>query len=84
MIIEGTKIDDGLICEGIPGDGCGGGRYFFVKNEILKAYDPQSQEITILLKGVKSAKKVTKEGCVVTVICEDKDIKFNLSTMSVD
>jgi hypothetical protein len=72
-----------LACEGIVGDGCGGGRWFFVEDEKLKVYDPQSKEIMTLLESVKKAKKISKNGCDITIECEDKNIKFNLSTMSV-
>lgn len=73
-----------LACEGIVGDGCGGGRWFFVKDEMLQVYDPQSGINMTLLRDVKKANKISKSGCVITIECEDKNIKFNLSTMSLD
>lgn len=75
-------LDNPLVCEGIIGDGCGGGRLFFVEDETLKAYDPQSKEVINLLTDVKDAKKVSKKGCVVTIECELKLIEFDLSSMS--
>ena len=78
-MINPFNIDDDLICEGIVGDGCGGGRLFFVENEMLKAYDPQSKESIVLLKDIKNAKKVTKRGCIVTIEFEEKKIDLDLS-----
>ena len=78
---HGFDLDSPLICEGIIGDGCGGGRLFLVENEILKAYDPQTQTSTTLLKNILDAKKVTKNACVVTIECEKESIRFDLSAM---
>lgn len=76
---HGFDLDNPLVCEGIIGDGCGGGRLFFVEDETLKVYDPQSKEIMNLLTDIKNAKKVTKKGCIVTIECQDKSIKLDLS-----
>lgn len=76
------EIDENLVCEGIVGDGCGGGRLFFVKADTLIAYDPLSKGEIILLHEVKGAKRVSKKGCVVTIECEDENIEFDLSKMS--
>lgn len=81
-MIHGFDVNDELICEGVIGDGCGGGRLFFIEDEILKAYDPQSKEVITLLTDIKNAKKVSKKGCVVTIECELKLIEFDLSSMS--
>ena len=75
-------FDEKLTCEGIVGDGCGGGRIFTIKDCELKTYDPQTKEFMTLLKDVNDAKSISKKGCIVSVECEDKSIKFNLSTMS--
>lgn len=80
-MIHGFNLDNPLACEGIIGDGCGGGRWFLVDDEMLKAYDPQSKEVIVLLQNVKNAKKISKSGCDITIECTDKNIKFNLSTM---
>lgn len=80
-MIHGFDINDELICEGIVGDGCGGGRWFFVEDETLKVYDPQSKEVMNLLTDIKDAKEVTKKGCIITIKCEKELIKFDLSSM---
>lgn len=72
-----------LTCRGIIGDGCGGGRDFFIKDETLFAYDETSKESMILLEGVRDAKKISKCGCIITIECQDKRVKFDLSQMSV-
>ncbi len=78
---HGFDLDNPLVCEGIIGDGCGGGRLFLVEDEILKAYDPQTQETFTLLEPVSNAKKISKNVCIITVECEKEDIKFDLSAM---
>lgn len=72
-----------LTCRGIIGDGCGGGRDFFIKDEILFAYDETSKESIILLEGIKNAKKISKSACIITIECKDERILFDLSKMSV-
>ena len=80
-MIHGFDVNNELICEGIVGDGCGGGRLFFVEDETLKVYDPQSKEVMNLLTDIKDAKKVTKKGCIITIKCEKELVKFDLSSM---
>lgn len=82
MINHGFNLSDPLVCEGIIGDGCGGGRIFFIEDETLYAHDPVSRENIVLLQNIKGAKKISKSSCIITIECEDKNIKFNLSTMS--
>ncbi|MDD5158278.1 thiamine biosynthesis protein ThiF [Sulfurimonas sp.] len=77
------KFDEKLTCEGVVGDGCGGGRIFTVEESKLKVYDPQTKEIMILLDDVNNAESISKKGCLITIECEDKSIKFNLSIMSI-
>ncbi|OHE15496.1 MAG: thiamine biosynthesis protein ThiF [Sulfurimonas sp. RIFOXYD2_FULL_37_8] len=79
-MIHGFK-NSPLACEGIIGDGCGGGRWFFVEDEILKAYDPISKENITLVQNIKKAKKISKKRCVITIECEDETIEFDLSHM---
>ena len=79
-MIHGFK-NSPLACEGIIGDGCGGGRWFFVEKEILKAYDPQTKEVMNLLADIKDAKEVSKKGCIITIKCEKELVKFDLSSM---
>lgn len=77
------KFNEKLTCEGIVGDGCGGGRIFTVEDSKLNVYDPQTKEFMTLLEGVENANSISKKKCVVTIECKDKSIKFNLSTMSI-
>lgn len=79
---HGFNLSDPLVCEGIVGDGCGGGRIFFIEDETLYAHDPVSRENIELLQNIKGAKKISKSACMITIECEDKNIRFNLSTMS--
>ncbi len=81
-MMDGFDLDSPLICEGIVGDGCGGGRLFFVKNEILVAYDPETKESITLLKNVLNAIKITKNFCIITIECNDETITFDLSSLS--
>ena len=71
-------VNSPLVCEGIVGDGCGGGRIFAVDDGCLVAYDPFSKQSLVLEKGIEGAKKVTKKGCVVIVECEDVVLQFDL------
>ncbi|SFV50679.1 MoeB/thiF family protein [hydrothermal vent metagenome] len=73
-----------LSCYGIPGDGCGGGREFFIENETLFAKDPVTKECIKLLEGIKGAKAIAKNGCNITIECEEERIVFNLSTFQSD
>ncbi len=77
-----THGSNRLSCYGIPGDGCGGGREFVVQNDTLYAIDPVTKERFILLENVKNAKSISKRGCEITIICEEKEIIFDLSTLS--
>ena len=78
---HGFDLESSLICEGIIGDGCGGGRLFMVENETLKAYDPTSKESFTLLEKVLNAVSISKSHCVLSVICKEERIKFDLSLM---
>ena len=80
-MIPGSKK---LSCDGIPGDGCGGGREFVIENEELYALDPVTGEKITLLEGIGNAKSITKKGCKIIVECLDKKMTFNLSTLSVE
>jgi hypothetical protein len=74
-------FEDKLHCEGIVGDGCGGGRIFFVDAQTLYAYDPITKEDIKLLVGVVDAQSISKKACIVSVKCKDEDIEFDLSLM---
>ena len=79
---EINDFDENLTCEGIIGDGCGGGRLFTIDDEKLKAYDPQSKEFIILLEDVKDATAISKKACIVTITCQEQIIEFDLSSKS--
>ncbi len=78
---HGFDLNDPLICEGIIGDGCGGGRFFMIKENTLKAYDPISKDFFVLLENIQKPLSISKEACIVSVVCEDEIIKFDLSEM---
>ncbi len=79
---HGFNLEDDLVCEGIIGDGCGGGRIFLVKDKTLFAYDPQTQSYILLLEAVLKAVKISKKGCIITIECQDETIYFDLSILS--
>jgi len=81
-MIHGFDLNSPLVCEGIIGDGCGGGRIFFIKDETLFAHDPQSGDNIVLLESIKLAKSISKKACIVTIECEREVIGFDLSSMS--
>ena len=80
-MIYGFDLDSPLICEGIVGDGCGGGRIFSIEENMLKAYDPQSKSSRILLEDIIKAKSISKKGCIITIVCESETIEFDLSSV---
>lgn len=67
-------------CEGIVGDGCGGGRVFGVKDETLYAFDPITKQRIVLLQDIKGVKSISKKGCIITLVCKDEIIEFDLQT----
>ena len=68
---------------GIIGDGCGGGREFIIENETLTSYDPYTKESILLLENIQEAKSITKHRCMLTIECENKEIKFDLSALKI-
>ncbi len=82
-MMAGFDLDSPLVCEGIIGDGCGGGRLFFVEEENLQVYDPITKERMTLLEGITDAKELSKKACVLTVTCDNTIIQFDLSKMKV-
>lgn len=78
-MIDGFDLNDPLVCEGIVGDGCGGGRIFFIEDETLYAHDPLSKDNRELLKNIKKAQKISKSGCIITIECQEQKIEFDLS-----
>jgi len=78
-MIAGFNEDSPLICFGIVGDGCGGGRYFFVEDSMLKTYDPTTKDVLILKENIQNAISISKDGCIVTIKCQNEIIEFDLS-----
>lgn len=80
-MLHGFDLNAPLVCEGIIGDGCGGGRIFFIKDETLFANDPMTGENIKLLENIHMPRSISKKGCVVTIMCESEIINFDLSAM---
>jgi len=78
-MIAGFKSD--IYCEGIIGDGCGGGRFFIVENTKLIAYEPNTKEKIVLLEDIHMPNDISKNGCIVTIECQDETIRFDLSLL---
>lgn len=68
-------------CEGIIGDGCGGGRFFFTCKDSIKAYDPFSDSVMLLIEVLDEPKNISKQGCRLSFTCKAKKIVFDLSSM---
>ena len=78
---HGFDLDSPLVCEGIIGDGCGGGRIFYVEYAILYAYDPQSQKSMELLRGLERVDSISKKGCIISLHFADEVRHFDLSSL---
>jgi len=76
---HGFDLNSPLVCEGIVGDGCGGGRFFMVENETLKAYDPTTKEYFTLLTKLYNVVSISKSACLITIECRTEKIYFDLS-----
>ena len=76
MMMDGSKLS----CEGVVGDGCGGGRTFYIDGTTLFVYDPITKQSTPLLEGIKNAQSIEKEKCDITITTDKERIVFNLST----
>jgi len=74
-------FEDKLHCEGIVGDGCGGGRIFYIEDSALYVFDPTTKEKMKLFDEFSAAKSISKKACVITIKCEDEVVKFDLSKM---
>ncbi|MCW8837754.1 MAG: thiamine biosynthesis protein ThiF [Thiovulaceae bacterium] len=74
-------FEDKLHCEGVIGDGCGGGRLFYIDADTLYAYDPLTNEKIKLLDSILDANSISKKACIITIECENETIKFDLSKM---
>lgn len=75
-------LESPLVCEGLIGDGCGGGRFFFVEDDSLYVYDPMSKQSKLLFEGIKEAENISKSGCIIKIKCKRDIIKFDLKTVS--
>ena len=81
MTVDGFDLESPLICEGIIGDGCGGGRLFLVEDETLLAYDPITKEKFTLLSGVFEALSISKSKCIITIMRSSEKTTFDLSAL---
>lgn len=80
-MMDGFDLNSPLVCEGVIGDGCGGGRIFFVEDQKLQVYDPFTKESRVLLNELHSVTRISKSGCVITIEEETKTTEFDLSTL---
>ena len=83
MIQDGFDLDSPLVCEGIIGDGCGGGRLFYVEDEVLFTYDPITKERFPLLSGILNAKSISKDACIITIASKCDKTLFSLSELKI-
>ena len=80
-MMGGFDLSSPLVCEGVIGDGCGGGRIFFIKEDTLFVHDPITKENRTLLTALSKVKKISKSACIITLECIENDIEFDLSTI---
>jgi len=78
---HGFDLSSPLVCEGIVGDGCGGGRIFFIEDGKLFAYDPLTQTSMKLLEDLYGVQEISKKGCIITLTYKEKKLLFDLSTI---
>lgn len=78
---HGFDLNDALVCEGIVGDGCGGGRIFHIDEGVLFAYDPVSCEEIRLVENLEHPISLSKKSCTITIECKEHTIEFDLSSM---
>jgi hypothetical protein len=83
MLIDDRFIEEALVCEGIVGDGCGGGRLFYIHGSKLFAYDPYAKTRTLLLEDIQNAISLKKEGCLLYIGLPQDNLVFDLSTFKV-
>ncbi len=75
-MIAGSKLS----CEGVIGDGCGGGRTFVIQNGVLQAHDTYSGHVITLLEGIRNPISVSKKACEIIIQCENEIIIFDLQS----
>lgn len=80
--MDGFDMSSPLVCEGIVGDGCGGGRIFFIKEDALMVHDPVTKEEMVLCDNLKGVQKIDKHGCHITLSLKENNLVFDLSLMS--
>jgi hypothetical protein len=78
---HGFDLSHALVCEGIVGDGCGGGRIFHIQEGVLFAYDPVSKESIKLLENIEHPLQLSKKACIITIECKTHIVEFDLSLM---
>jgi len=81
MIVDGFDVSSPLICEGLIGDGCGGGRIFFMQEDSLCVYDPITKDILVLLSSLENIEEISKKGCIISLRSSTKEVLFDLSTI---
>ena len=79
--MDGFDLESPLVCEGIIGDGCGGGRIFFIESDALQVYDPTTKKRRVLLEEVNKARSLSKMGCKIIIILQEREIEFDLSSV---
>ena len=72
-----------LSCYGIPGDGCGGGRTFYIENETLFVFDPVTKTSQSLLENIFDALSIEKKGCEIFITTKKEKIVFDLSSFKI-
>jgi hypothetical protein len=80
--MDGFDIDAPLVCEGVVGDGCGGGRIFFVKDAKLWVFDPVTKEEHLLFESATGVVRIFKKGCSVFLQKEGQFLEFDLQTFT--
>ncbi|MBN2817081.1 MAG: thiamine biosynthesis protein ThiF [Campylobacterales bacterium] len=82
-MVDGFDLSSPLVCEGIVGDGCGGGRVFYIEDRSLYAYDPYSKSNLRLADGFNNALSIEKKACKVFITLSGGDVVvFDLSQMA--
>ena len=82
-MIAGFDLNSPLVCEGIIGDGCGGGRIFFAQERGVFVYDPVTQEKVFLVEVASNISEISKSACVITLKTESKIYKYDLSALKI-
>jgi len=81
-MMDGFDLNSALVCEGIVGDGCGGGRIFYIKDEALLVYDPTTKESRVLLRDLYNVLSISKKSCIIKIIFKERELDFDLAQVS--